>query len=91
MILATELWSLLPCPNAYFDITNLLSAKLAAIREFRTQLATVDYLSLAEGLAKIRAFHGNLRELRTGAAEAFFSLPNEEYCALVLRTLPLHE
>src|SRR5262249_1292982 len=87
IILATELWSLLSCPNAYFDITDLLPAKLSAIREFRTQLATVDYISLAEGLAKLRAFHGNLRELRTGGAEAFFSLPNEEYCGLVLRTL----
>jgi LmbE family N-acetylglucosaminyl deacetylase len=78
----TEIWSL-GFVNAYFDITEQLSLKLAAIREFKTQLATVDYLSLAEGLAKVRGFHGALRDRRSGAAEAFFAMPNHEYCDLV--------
>ena len=83
IVLGTELWSLC-IPNAYFDITAVLSAKLDAIREFSTQLATVDYVALADGLAKVRAFHGSIQARRTGAAEAFFSLPNKEYCELVL-------
>jgi N-acetylglucosamine malate deacetylase 1 len=83
MVLGTEIWSL-GSPNAYFDITDVLSDKLAAISEFRTQLATVDYISLAEGLAKIRAFQYGTRERRSGAAEAYLSLPNKQYCELVL-------
>jgi N-acetylglucosamine malate deacetylase 1 len=82
MVLGAEIWSL-GFVNAYFDITEQLSLKLAAIREFKTQLATVDYLSLAEGLAKVRGFHGALRDRRSGAAEAFFAMPNHEYCDLV--------
>jgi N-acetylglucosamine malate deacetylase 1 len=81
MVLGTEIWSL-GIPNAYFDITDLLSRKLSAIGEFRTQLATVDYISFAESLAKIRGFQYSLREKRTGAAEAYLALPNNEYCKL---------
>jgi LmbE family N-acetylglucosaminyl deacetylase len=83
MVLGTEIWSL-GSPNAYFDITDLLSEKLAAISEYKTQLATVDYVSLVEGLAKMRAFQSGIRVRRTGAAEAYLALPNEEYCELVL-------
>ncbi len=83
IVLGTEIWSL-GFANAYFDITDVLPIKLEAIAEFKTQLATVDYASMAEGLAKVRGFHGALREKRTGAAEAFFALPNKEYCELVL-------
>jgi LmbE family N-acetylglucosaminyl deacetylase len=82
MVLGTEIWSFVPA-NAYFDITEVLNEKLAAISEFKTQLATVDYLSLAKGLAKLRAFQYNVRERRTGAAEAYFALPNKAYCDLV--------
>jgi hypothetical protein len=74
MVLGSEIWSFVPA-KAYFDITEMLSRKLAAINEFKTQLATVGYDALAEGLAKVRAFHGSLRERRTGAAESFLSLP----------------
>jgi LmbE family N-acetylglucosaminyl deacetylase len=83
MVLGTEIWSL-GSPNAYFDITDLISAKLAAISEYKTQLATVDYMSLVEGLAKIRAFQSGLHTRRTGAAEGYLALPNKEYCELVL-------
>lgn len=83
MVLGSEIWSL-TFPNAYFDITDVLPAKLAAVSEFKTQLATVDYLSLVDGLAKIRAFYSNVRIGRDGAAEAFFSLPNRDYSELVL-------
>lgn len=83
MILGTEIWSL-GYPNAYFDITDVFPEKLAAINEFKTQLATVDYISLVEGLAKIRAFQCGIHERRSGAAEAYLALPNKEYCDLVL-------
>ena len=83
MILGTEIWSL-GSPNAYFDITDLMSDKLAAISEYKTQLATVDYASLVEGLAKIRAFQSGIHKKRAGAAEAYLALPNKEYCELVL-------
>jgi N-acetylglucosamine malate deacetylase 1 len=87
VVLATEIWSL-GFVNAYFDITDFLQRKLEAIAEFKTQLATVDYKSMAEGLAKVRGFHGALRDRRTGAAEGFFALPNGEYCDLALRFEP---
>jgi LmbE family N-acetylglucosaminyl deacetylase len=86
IVLGTEIWSL-GFANAYFDITDVLPHKLEAIGEFKTQLATVDYISFAEGLAKVRGFHGALRDRRTGAAEAFFVLPNREYCEIVLKRL----
>lgn len=86
MVLGTEIWSL-STPNAFFDISDVLPLKLAAIAEFKSQLETVDYLSLAEGLARTRAFHFGFRHRRTGAAEAFFTLPNEAYCELVSWTL----
>jgi N-acetylglucosamine malate deacetylase 1 len=86
IVLGTEIWSL-GFANAYFDITEVLPQKLEAIGVFKTQLATVDYISFAEGLAKVRGFHGGLRHRRTGAAEAFFALPNKEYCEIVLKTL----
>jgi N-acetylglucosamine malate deacetylase 1 len=86
MVLGSEIWSFVPA-NAYFDITEMLARKLAAISEFKTQLATVDYISLAEGLAKVRAFHGSLHERRAGAAESFLALPNKQYSELVLGLL----
>jgi LmbE family N-acetylglucosaminyl deacetylase len=82
MVLGTEIWSL-GSPNAYFDITDLLSDKLVAISEYKTQLATVDYASLVDGLAKTRGFQSGLRARRAGAAEGYFVLPNKEYCELV--------
>jgi hypothetical protein len=67
-------------------MTDFWEAKMAAISVFKTQLATVDYVSLALGLGKMRAFFGRLRQRRTGMAEAYLSLPNRDYCDLVLRT-----
>jgi LmbE family N-acetylglucosaminyl deacetylase len=83
MVLGTELWSLLT-PNAYFDTTDFLTAKIAAVGEFKTQLATVDYKFSTEALAKVRAFYWGVHERRIGAAEAFISMPNNDYCELVL-------
>jgi LmbE family N-acetylglucosaminyl deacetylase len=81
-VLAYEVWSLLE-PNALFDITDHLEAKLNLIRNYQSQLRTVDFLNYALGLAKLRAFHGSIRLRREGAAEAYIALPGPEYCELV--------
>ena len=83
LVLGYEIWSMLE-PNAVFDITALLTEKLALIRNYKTQLRTVDYLHYASGLAAVRGYHAALTPLRSGAAEAFIALPNYEYCRLVL-------
>jgi LmbE family N-acetylglucosaminyl deacetylase len=83
-VLGYEIWTMLE-PNAVFDITPYLSEKLSLIRNYSSQLRTVDYLGYAAGLATVRAYHAALRPLRSGAAEAFVALPNREYCELVCR------
>jgi N-acetylglucosamine malate deacetylase 1 len=81
-VLGYEIWSMLE-PNAIFDISEHLTDKLALIRNYPTQLRTVDYIEYVSGLAKVRAYHAALRPLRTGAAEAFVALPCREYCELI--------
>lgn len=81
-VLGFEIWELLHA-NAMLDITPCLSEKLDLIRIYRSQNATIDYVSIFEGLARVRAFTHNLRPDRSGAAEAFLALPNREYCDLV--------
>jgi hypothetical protein len=66
-----------------FDITPHLADKLSLIRNYPSQLRTVDYLGYMSGLATVRAYHTALRPLRSGVAEAFVALPNREYCELV--------
>jgi len=83
MILGSEIWSLHVAPNAYFEIGDTLAIKLLAIGEFDSQLATVDYLRLADGLARVRGFQCPGVARRSGAAEAFFAMPNVDYCDLV--------
>ena len=70
-------------PNAAFDITDRLSEKLLLIRNYPSQLRTVDYAQYVSGLASVRAYHAALRPLRAGAAETFVALPNREYCEQV--------
>jgi N-acetylglucosamine malate deacetylase 1 len=81
-VLGYEIWTMLE-PNAVFDITPHLADKLSLIRNYPSQLRTVDYLGYVSGLATVRAYHAALRPLRSGAAEAFVALPNREYCELV--------
>lgn len=83
MMLGSEIWSLHVAPNAFFEIGNALAIKLLAIEKFDSQLATVDYQRLAEGLARVRGFQCPGIARRSGAAEAFFALPNADYCDLV--------
>jgi hypothetical protein len=70
-------------PNAVLDITAHLAGKLSLIRNYPSQLRTVDYVGYASSLASVRAYQAGFRPLRSGAAEAFVALPNREYCELV--------
>jgi LmbE family N-acetylglucosaminyl deacetylase len=87
-ILGYEIWSMLE-PNAVFDITDYLNEKVSLIRNYPSQLRTVDYVQYAIGLAHVRAYHASVRNRRSGAAEAFVALPNQDYCDLV-RALHIH-
>jgi LmbE family N-acetylglucosaminyl deacetylase len=82
MVLGFEVWSLCQ-PNAVFDITRWVDEKVELVKTYQTQLATIDYLGYVRGLARTRAFLQNARGDRGGAAEAFFALPNRDYCELV--------
>ena len=85
-VLAFEIWSLMP-PNAFIDITDVLDQKLALVREYASQLRTVDYLNYVAGLARVRALHHSIGARRNGAAESYLALPSKEYCELNLRLL----
>jgi LmbE family N-acetylglucosaminyl deacetylase len=84
MVLGYEIWSLLT-PNAFLDITDLLPAKLEAIALYESQLRTIDYISFAANLAKVRAFHFPVNPTRCGAVEAYVTLPCRDYCDLVTK------
>jgi LmbE family N-acetylglucosaminyl deacetylase len=68
--------------NAVFDITDLLSEKLLLIRNYTSQLRTVDYIQYAFGLANVRACHAALQPFRAGP-KGFVALPSREYCGQV--------
>jgi N-acetylglucosamine malate deacetylase 1 len=82
VVLGCEIWTMLE-PNAVLDITAHLAGKLSLIRNYPSQLRTVDYVGYASSLASVRAHQAGFRPLRSGAAEAFVALPNREYCELV--------
>jgi N-acetylglucosamine malate deacetylase 1 len=82
MVLGSEIWSLI-APNAYFEITDQLEEKLDLIRIFSTQTATIDYVGMSSAMARVRGFHEGCGRERFGAAEAFFALPNNDYCEVV--------
>lgn len=82
MVIGMEIWT--QCqPNAFFDATHWLERKLELVRIYQTQLATVDYERLVTGLALTRGFQMGAGVRRTSAAEAFFALPNRDYCDIV--------
>lgn len=78
---------LLP-PNAVVDISGVLDRKLSMVRHYVSQLRTVDYAGYVSGLARARAFHHPVNDLRTGAVEAYLALPVADYCELVRRAPP---
>jgi LmbE family N-acetylglucosaminyl deacetylase len=82
MVFAYEVWQMLE-PNAVLDITDQLDEKLALVTKYQSQTATVDYLGFVEGIARTRAFYSPVRKNRGGAAEAYLTLPNPDYCDLV--------
>jgi LmbE family N-acetylglucosaminyl deacetylase len=82
IVLGFEVWSLLT-PNCAFELGDLLSEKLHLVEKYTTQLATVDYKNYVKGLALTRAFTLGTGPKRNVPAEAFFALPNLEYCELV--------
>jgi LmbE family N-acetylglucosaminyl deacetylase len=82
MVLGMEIWTLCQ-PNAFFDTTPWLDEKLELVRLYKTQLATVDYERLVTGLGLTRGFQMGSGPRRTSAAEAFFALPNRDYCDIV--------
>ncbi len=86
MVLGYEVWGLLP-PNAILDITDVLDQKVAMIQGYTSQLRTVDYVGYSVGLARTRAFHFPVRELRGGAVEAYLALPARDYCELAMHAL----
>lgn len=83
MVMGYEIWSLCQ-PNAIFDISPWLAEKSELISHYQTQTATVDYVSYARGLASTRAFQFPIAARRSGAVEAFFTLPCQDYCDLVV-------
>jgi LmbE family N-acetylglucosaminyl deacetylase len=84
MVIGYEIWSMLE-PNAFFDISDYIEAKLSLIKNYPSQLRTVDYVGFSSGLASVRAFQFSGRPLRSGATEAFIALPNREYCEIVAK------
>jgi N-acetylglucosamine malate deacetylase 1 len=82
MVLGYEIWDLL-VPNAFLDITDVLNEKAELVRKFPSQLRTVDYVGYVQALARSRAFHYPVRDLRDGAVEAYLALPSTDYCDLV--------
>jgi len=81
-VFSYEVWTGLE-PNAILDITDYLDGKLSLVRNYESQLRTVDYLSYVSGLSKVRAFQFSIRPCRSGAIEAYLALSNHEYCDLV--------
>jgi LmbE family N-acetylglucosaminyl deacetylase len=82
IVFSYEVWTMLE-PNAVLDITDYLEGKLSLLRNYTSQLRTVDYENYCLGISKVRAFQFSTRPKRSGAQEAYFALPNQEYCALV--------
>jgi LmbE family N-acetylglucosaminyl deacetylase len=85
LVLGYEIWAVLE-PNAYFDITDHLDAKLALVTNYVSQFKEADYLTFAQGLAWVRGYQ-LIKKTGRKAAEAFVALPAEDYCSLVNEVL----
>lgn len=85
LVLGYEIWAVLE-PNAYFDITNYLAAKLNLVKNYGSQLRDADYYTFAQGLAQVRGYQ-LIKKTGNKAAEAFIALPAEDYCELVNEVL----
>lgn len=85
LVLGYEIWAILE-PNAYFDITGHLPAKLDLVKNYGSQLKEADYPTFAQGLAWVRGYQ-LIKKTGRNAAEAFVALPAEDYCSLVNEVL----
>ena len=85
LVLGYEIWAMHD-PNAYFDITEHLEAKLALVKNYTSQIKEVDYMTFAQGLAWVRGYQ-LIQKRGRKAAEAFVALPAEDYCGLVNEVL----
>jgi LmbE family N-acetylglucosaminyl deacetylase len=83
-VFAYEVWSN-HIPNAVLNISDVYEEKLSLVAEFKTQLATIDYFNLVQGLSSMRAFRHPIDPRHGGKAEGYIALPNREYCELVTR------
>jgi LmbE family N-acetylglucosaminyl deacetylase len=85
LVLGYEIWALLE-PNAFFDITQHLDAKLELVKNYRSQLRDADYPTFTEGLARVRGYQ-LIKKTGRKAVEAYVALPAEDYCDLVKEVL----
>jgi N-acetylglucosamine malate deacetylase 1 len=85
LVLGYEIWAMSD-PNAYFEITEQLEDKVSLVKNYESQLKDADYVTFAEGLARVRGYQ-LIRKTGRRAAEAFVALPAEDYCALVNEVL----
>lgn len=85
LVLGYEIWTTLD-PNAYFDITAHLDAKVALVKNYVSQLQEVDYVTFAQGMAWVRGYQ-LIQKSGKKAAEAFVALPAEDYCGIVNEVL----
>ena len=67
-IIEYEVWTPLLTPNIYLPVTECFNCKLRALSHYKSQLKTLDYISLAESLNRYRGFASNEKY-----REAFFS------------------
>ena len=81
LVLGYEIWAVLE-PNAWFDITDHLNAKLALVKNYGSQMKDADYPAFVRGMASVRGYQ-LIRKTGSKAAEAFVALPAEDYCSLV--------
>lgn len=82
MVLGFEIWSLC-LPNAVFDYSEYLEEKMSLIETYKTQNSYINYANYIRSLGVVRGFlHASCLD-RSGASEAFFTLPNRDYCDLI--------
>lgn len=62
-----EIWTTIRFPNLYVDISSVIQKKRELILEYQTQMAQLDYTSLALGL---NSYRGKTKQMEY--AEAFF-------------------
>jgi LmbE family N-acetylglucosaminyl deacetylase len=78
MVYSYSVWSPLN-PNCLFDISNEWELKKQAIECYKTQIATRDYVKIAQGLNQ---YWGEIKSPGMQYAETFFMATVQEYISL---------